>query len=241
MALGNIAGKPGVLSGFTATPIEIFWGSRPPTGSDAYIPGPITVDGTNSGYALNTPYVWLLPAGQLVGKITSSGKYASSVITTLVNAYTSGDTAITLTAAGATELSRRVGSSGTLVISGASSANSGAVTALNVTYSAVNTTTGVVTCTNAAATRVTGSLIGANDGSQTPITVICDIWGVKVVDSANTNRVDVFDAELWAGGGIVDESKILPWPADTVTRAWIKSSIRTNLPGARFKADLING
>ena len=46
---------------------------------------------------------------------------------------------------------------------------------------------------------------------------------------------------LWAGGGIVDPSYIWPsYPTDTSIQAYIKAAIRTNIPEAKFRDDLIN-
>lgn len=239
MPFNAIAGKPGTLTGFGATPIEIFYGSRP-TGPDSFIPGPVTVDGTLSGNALNTPYVWLLQAGLLLGKVTASGKYAASVLGVTTVAYTSGGTSLTVSAATAAELVRRIGSSGSAafnVVGPPTAAGTVAVTA--VTYSAVNTTTGVVTVTSLGVDKVTNSLVTAADGSGTPTTIVCDHWGLKVIDALNTTRADVFDAELYCGKGIVDETKLLNWPADTSTQAWIKAGLRTNFP-AIFRGDIAN-
>lgn len=239
MALNAIAGKPGTLTGFGATPIEIFYGSRP-TGPDSFIPGPVTVDGTLSGNPLNTPYVWLLQAGQLMGKVTATGKYAASVLGVTTVAYTSGGTTLTVSAATAVELARRIGSSGTATFSvvGPPTA-AGTVATTNVTYSAVNQTTGAITVTSLGVDKVIGSLLIPVDGSGTPTTVVCDQWGLKVIDSLNTTRTDVFDAELYCGKGIIDETKLLNWPADTSTQAWAKAGLRTNFP-AIFRGDIAN-
>ena len=103
------------------------------------------VDGTKSRDQGNTDDVLLLRPGLLMGKITSGGKWAPSAFGLTGAAYASG-TSMTLSVAAATELSRRVGASGTFKITGPPVA-SGTVRTQTVTYSAVSTVTGVATIT----------------------------------------------------------------------------------------------
>lgn len=244
MAMSAIAGKPGTQASVTATPIEVFYGSRP-TGPGSFIPGPVTVDGTVSADAGNTPYVWTLRAGHLLGKDTTSGKYESSIIgicggAAIGTAYTSGGTTLTVSAATAVEIVRRIGSSGTFNVIGPPSA-AGTVATTLTTFSAVNTTTGAITVTSLGVNKIAGSFIAGTDGSQTPTTLVCDQYGLKIIDGQNTTRQDVYDAELFAGQGILDETKILPvWPTDTSLQSYIKNSLRTNFPGAVFRGDIVN-
>lgn len=236
MALGNITGKPGVLTSYTATPRELFYNNRLLAN---FIPGPVTVDGTASGNAQNDPYSWLLFAGMPMGRVTSSGKYATSIIGLTTASALSSATSFTVSTAAAKELVRRIGSSGSCKIVSPPSAG-GTVATLSVTYSAVNTSTGVVTCSALSAAVISGAIVAPADGSQTPVTLTCDPYGLKVIDAVNTTRVDVFDAQLWAGGGIVNTGMIVDYPSDTSLIAWLKAAIRTNVPDAKFSDDLIN-
>jgi len=61
-----------------------------------------------------------------------------------------------------------------------------------------------------------------------------------VIDALNSTRLDVFDPELWAGGGIVNTGMIVNYPADPSLKAWLKSSIRTLIADAKFQDDLVN-
>jgi len=108
----------------------------------------VIVDGSKSRDTLNTGYLDTLRAGLLLGKITSGGKYAPAIIGKLADDYdaTADTTTMTVTAATAVELVRRVGASGTFKLTGPPSAG-GTVQTVTVTYSAVNVTTGVVTIT----------------------------------------------------------------------------------------------
>lgn len=103
------------------------------------------IDGTKSRDFTNTSDTKALRPGLLMGKVTSGGKYAPSVLGVTNGAYASG-TSLTLTAASAAELARRVGTSGTFKLTGPTAA-SGVARTLTVTYSAVDTGTGVVTIT----------------------------------------------------------------------------------------------
>jgi hypothetical protein len=118
-----------------------------------YLPGGVILDGTKTRDPDNPDYATLgadalrrLRAGLLVGKVTSSGKYANSVIGVTSGSLAGNGTSITLSVQEAVELNRRVGASGTLTLTGPPVA-SGTAKSLTATYSAVNTTTGVVTIT----------------------------------------------------------------------------------------------
>lgn len=234
----GVTGKPGVQSSFSATPFNIFYDSKD---NAKYIPGPVTIDGTLSADATNTPYTWLLRAGMLVGKVSASGKFATSILGITTGAYTSGGTTLAVSVATAVELARRIGVSGTgtFNVVGPPTA-AGTVAKTPVTYSAVDQTTGNITVTSLGVNKVAGSLIVPADGSETVVTVLTSQWGVKVIDSLNTTRVDVYDGELWAGGGILEPSKLLNWPTDTSLIAYLKAQMRLSIPDAKFRDDLAN-
>lgn len=232
----NITGKPGALTTYVAQPRELFYGPR----NDArFIPGPLTIDGTLSGNATNAPYSWLLFAGMPVGRVTSTGKYATSILGLTTSATAASATTVQTDVNTAAELVRRIGASGTFTLTGPPAAN-GTVASQTVTYSAVNLSTGAITCSATSAAAVSGSFIQPTDGSGTIVTLICDQWGVKVIDGLNTTRLDVFDSELWAGGGIVATGMIVGYPADSSLKAYLKAAIRTAVPDAKFSDDLIN-
>lgn len=115
-------------------------------GGDArYFPGGRIIDASESRDLGNTGNTDVLRAGLLMGKITSSGKYAPSIIGTVASAY-DGGTTLTVSAAVAAEIVRRIGTSGTLVVIGPEAA-AGTVRSLTLTFSAVDTSTGAVTVT----------------------------------------------------------------------------------------------
>lgn len=221
-----VPGMPRIGSDIEATHRKVFEG----VWSESYLPGGEIIDGAESRDPGNTP-IYVLRPGTLMGKITSGGKYAPSVLGTLQSAYTSGGTELTVTAAQATEIVRRVGSSGsgTLKAIGPPSA-AGTVAETSVTYSAVNTTTGVITITDLGVNKVAGTLITAADGSETPITMVPDGYGIRVVDTDGTTDLDVPFAHLPVGGSVID-SQLLPWPADTSVRQWIRDGLSTTSRG----------
>lgn len=103
-------------------------------GSKARDPG-------NSAYSTRA-----LRAGLLVGKITSGGYWANSVLGLSQGALAVGATTINVPVATAVEIVRRIGTSGTFKLTGPPTA-AGVVKTLTVTFSAVNTTTGDITIT----------------------------------------------------------------------------------------------
>jgi hypothetical protein len=117
-------------------------------------PGGGTINGTKSRDPNNTGSVNVLRPGLIMAKNATTGLYAPWAIGSTASAYAGGGTTITIAAAEAVELVRRVGASGTFVLTGPSTAYSAAlpttanaVRQVTVTYSSVNTSTGAITVT----------------------------------------------------------------------------------------------
>lgn len=225
-----ITGTPGVRAIKTASHRIVFKGGVYPD----FLPQGKLINGTKSRDVGNTGNIDVLRAGLLMGKISSTGLYANAIIgpTTAVNA--AGDTTVTVSAAVATEIVRRIGTSGTFTLIGPPAA-SGVVAVQTVTFSAVNTTTGAITVTALGAASISGSLIGDTDGSQTPITLIPDGYGIKVTDVDGTTNVT---AE-WATVPVYAElitANIVNYPSDSSLKAWIKASMN-GLDGGQFIFD----
>ncbi len=223
--ISPVTGLPGLRARQSATHGIIFR-----QGTPYFLAGGKLIDGAASRDPGNTP-IWVLRPGLLMGKITATGLYAPSIIGVITGAYTSGGTTLTVTAAQAAEIARRVGSSGTATLNaiGPPTAN-GTLATTAVTYSAVNTTTGVITVTSLGVNKVAGTLLTAADGSQTPITMIPDGYGTKVVDDALLSVTVPFEEVPIAG--VILSSLLLPvWPSDTSIQAWIRTSLSTASAG----------
>jgi hypothetical protein len=104
------------------------------------------IDVAKSRDPFNTPAIDTLGPGLMMGQVGSYGNWAPSFFGKSTGAITGTSTTLTLSAAQATELVRRVGTSGTFKLLGSKTANTGA-RQLTVTFSAVDTTTGAVTIT----------------------------------------------------------------------------------------------
>jgi len=198
-------------------------------------PGGKIIDGSLSRDPGNTGDVDVLRAGVLMGKVTTGGKYAPSIIGPTTSAWTAAETRIKVGTGAATEVSRRIGSSGTFKICGPPAA-AGTVDTSAVTFSAVDTSTGYITVTALGTTFITGSFIQPDDGSETPKTFIMEETGVKVTseDSANAN----IQFRLMPIAGILDASQLIDWPTDTSLIAQIKTWLRTDSLGFVFDDDM---
>lgn len=189
----------------------------------------VVVDGTKTrdpGNSADSTLV--IRPGTLMGKVTSGGKYANSVIGVTTGAYTSGGTTLTVSAAQAAELARRVGASGTFKLVGPATAG-GSNNTTTVTYSAVNTSNGQITITDIGANRIAGCLVCPSDGSETPLTLVPDGYGLVIPD-------DSADVEwpLVPIGGVIDQAQILPaWPSDATLRTYIRTSL-SSVSGGKF-------
>ena len=205
---------PGIEDGRSFSYRKIFRG-----GTITEFPSGVVVDGSKCRDYGNTGDTDTLRAGNTMGKVTASGKYATSLFAVSTAAYTSGETAITISAAAAVELLRRNGASedATLVVVGPPTA-AGTVAEISTTLSAINTTTGVLTITDLAANVVAGAFVMIVDGSESPLGLIFKPAGLKVTDS-DLDSIDVNDS--LAIGGIIDSSQIINWPSDTSLQAWV--------------------
>jgi hypothetical protein len=75
---------------------------------------------------------------------------------------------------------------------------------------------------------VSGSLIQPTDGSESPITIIPDGYGIKIPsDSADV------DWPLVPIGAVINFAQTLPLVTDTSLKAWLKQSL-SSLAGGKF-------
>jgi hypothetical protein len=231
----NITGKPGIRAAVESLPREVFYSGRENAG---FLLGPLTIDGTASGNALNVPS-HLLQAGMVFGRNTPSQKWESSIIGLTTVAYVDGALTITVSPATAAELVRRIGNAGTFQLIGPAVADTGPIVETAVAYTAVVVATGVITVPDLNVNKVAGAIIAPNNTARTPVSVMCDVDGLKLVDQDGVTRVDVYGTQLWAGGGVINTAMILNYPADLALRAWLKAAIRVVSPAAMFSDDFV--
>jgi hypothetical protein len=227
-------GKPGVVGNYTATPREVFYSGR---ARAQFVAEPVTVDGTLTSCPFNAPYVFQILAGTLMGRVTATKKFANSVLGLSSQALTATATTLQTDVNTAAEIVRRLGTSGTLKLT-APPAAGGTVVTQAVTYSAVNLSTGAVTITATGTAAVSGALIQPADGSETILTLVCDVYGIKVTDQINVNRVDVFDPQLLLAGGTINSQMIVNYPADPSLTAYVKQAIKAFAGGVTFSDDV---
>ena len=214
----QVAGLPGVRSDRTATPRIVV------ISSGVYLPAGKIIDASNARDPLNTGDLDVLRAGLVMGKITASGLYAPSILGVLASAYTGVGTTVTsmtVSAATAVEIVRRLGAAATFKLTGPPSA-AGTVATTTVTYSAVNVTTGVITVTDPNVNAIAGSYIQPTDGSESPLCLIGDGYGIKVTDIDSADVDCPFPNALI--GGIIDASQIVNYPSDTSLLTWLKTT-----------------
>jgi|ERR1700722_12456670 len=227
-------GKPGVLLNLTAQPREVFYSGRERA---QFVAAPITVDGNLTCCPFNAPYTFQILGGTLMGRVTATKKYANSVLGLTSSATTSGATTVQTDVNTAAEVLRRIGASGTFKLTGPPTSG-GTVATQVVTYSAVNTSTGAITCTATSAAAVSASLVQPTDGSESILTMVADLYGIKVTDQTNVNRVDVFDPRLLLGGGTINSQMIVNYPADTSLQAYVKAAVKAFASNVTFSDDI---
>lgn len=213
----------GYLSLETANRFVILGGAQ-------YLPANLAfISGAHSRDPGNTPVV-VLRAGLLMGRRTSDGLWAPTVIGPLTVAGTSAGTTLTLSTAAATEVLRRIEVGGDLTVIGPPTAG-GVVASLTATVDAVDTSTGVVTLDAAlGADAIAGSFVCAADGSETPKSFITTGNGVRVVTQLTDESVDRPYSFLPVAG-VVDFSQLIPSPTDASLIAWVRDNLSTAAGG----------
>lgn len=204
-----------------------------------YLPGGRMIDGSQSRDVTHTGDTDILRAGLLMGKVGATGLFAPATIGALSEAYdsTAGPTGLSVTAAVATEVQRRLGgTTGDIVVIGPPSAG-GQVRVAPITLTGISIVDddGTLLCADAGRNFVAGSLIGIDDGSYLPVGVLDAPWGVKATD-LDGNDADAPLASLLVGG-VVDTSQLIGWPTDTSLQCWLRAQLREHAPGLIFADD----
>lgn len=213
-----IPGLPGVRAARVSTPRNVFRQA-----SLDFLGGGRAIDGANSRDPGNGTDTNVLRAGLLMGKITSSGLYAPALLDVLGVAAAAGATSLTISAAGAAELIRRVGTTGTFKLTGPAVAG-GPIQQETVTYSVVVASTGVITCTAIVNGYIIGSFVQPTDGSQTITSFMPDGFGTLVTDVDNNNITVQYP--LLPISGVIQSTQLLPvWPSDSALQQRIVSQL----------------
>ena len=223
----------------------------------SFKPGYATISGADCRDAGNAD-VHVLRAGYMISKDTVRTKggvadqgddqFKGTCLGFTTANYTSGGTSLTVSAATATELNRRYGSSGEneFYVVGDTDLGSGdeetAVAFIAATHSAVNTTTGVITVTTLGADFSTGSMIiaseavlnAAND-QLTETYLIYDRYGIRVTNDSDASMDVELAYRLIAGQ--VNTAMIVDYPTNPGLRRWLKDELRDSKIGLSFSDD----
>ena len=244
-----IIGLPGQRAPQTASPRIVFFSA-----DRSWLPGGRFIDGTKSRDTNNTPEIDRLQAGLLMGKVTASGYYANWSIDQLTVNYTSG-TSMTISAAGATELVRRVGSTGTFVVTGPP-VTGYTTRQTTVTYSAVNTSTGVITMTaptganevqqisfNGASTA-TGLVLTVPKPDGTTVNTAAITWSATpatyITNINNAIDTALGSVGLWVASGAAPSSDITLTAASTYANQAIPTLFAVaTLPAGSLSAAVV--
>lgn len=212
----------GIYARGQMTPRNIFVG-----GQIEMVPTFSVMDGSKSRDPDNSDDVTILRAGLIIGKVTASGKYAPSIIglTQAAATASTGTVTLSLTAAAATEVARRVGATGTLTLIGGTT-GTGTVALQTVTFNSVtvNGTSSSVLLASLAADVASKSVVADTDGSQAPLTVLAHEYGLPVTDMSGTS----IDQPLvkWLREADFVATKIINLTeSNTSVQAWLKGQL----------------
>lgn len=196
--------------------------------SRRYATSLLIIDGTLSRDIGETP-TSLVRAGNLLGKVTTGGKYRPSVIGVTPAISSATVTSLTVSAAVATEMARLIALAGTTVsvaIVGPPTA-AGTVASTTIPVTAASGTTLTITST-AVPAYVVNSLIVPTDGSQIPLTVLEDAAGKDFADTAGAS-IDQFLNRYLIGADLLASAILCGGVAlsalDASTQAYIKRQL----------------
>lgn len=230
MATGIIPniGRPGIGSSISVQKLNV---AR--AGSEEFLPGGGTIEGSKTRDPGNSASSTLsLRPGLLMGRITASGYWANSIIGATAAAYTSGDLTVTVSAASAAELVRRVGASGTFKLVGPATAG-GSNNTTTVTYSSVNTTTGVITVSDIGANRIAGCFVCPSDGSETILSYVPTGYNLPLPGgAADADNADVNFPRIPIAA-VIESENLIDWPSDSTLKAYVRTSLST-ASGGKF-------
>lgn len=217
------------------------------------LPGGKFIDGSQARDPDNTITSVELRPGLILGKINStasgattvptSGMYAASVIGALTAAITNATTQTTgtITAAQGTELIRRLGTAGTLVLTGPPTAGGTTLQTSNVyTNVVVGATTAVITWAAPSIAFVAGTWVGANDGSATPFTVLENGgFNLRATDGFTGSNISAPLTRIPITNKPYLTANIINYPtsANTGLISYLKTKLRIPVPGAEFDDD----
>lgn len=200
-------------------------------GACGFFPRGGYIDTAKTRDITNTLAPLLLSPGLLMGKITATGYWANSILGVSQSSYTSGGTSLTVTAAQAVEIARRVGTSGSLIFVGPPTAN-GTAAVVTQNFSAINTGTGVITITSLGVNMVAGSFVLPTDGSGVPLSIIEDGYG-HTMGTSTDNLPTLSEWPRIPVEGMIEVGQVVNYPTDTGLMAWIRESMNRS-GGGRF-------
>lgn len=226
-----ILGMPGVKDDRAATSRKVLIG-----GPAVYLPGGRQIDGSESRDPLHTGYIDTLRAGMLIGRKTATQRYAPSIIGVTNLAYADGQTVIQCSLATATEVVRRIGATGDLVLTGPAVAGGNlqchTIAYTDVTYAGAASE---ITIPDQQTAFVAGAFIGATDGSAVPVGILGAQYGTRVTDP-DGNDIDVPMPFLYVGG-MVDTGLIVNYPTELSLIKHIKDQLNHVGVGWLFSDD----
>lgn len=169
------------------------------------------VDGT---YALTPAFAWSATDATLLSNLQTALDTATGVTNGIV---------ATAIAATDTDLGFVLTYSGT-----GYAGNTWALAEVHTLFTS-NTGANVVRTTTGVDGRfVTASLIQPTDGSEAPLSVIPDGYGIQIPSDSSDA-----DWPLIPIAGVIDFAQLLPLAADTSLKAWVRSQL-SSVPGGKF-------
>ena len=224
MSNNAIGGLPGVGNTRTHTPRTV---RRNADGLRYVVGHSIIGDCRDPG---NTGDINVLRPGLLMGRESAATKkFLPSIIGVSTAAIIATATEIVVSAAQATEIVRRNGATGNVVITGPEVIDTAPVNQETLAYSAINTTTGAITIAATTYAYVEGSSVGVDDGSADPVALVDDNDFIKVTDADENSQDQNFPRPLI--GGYLDSDQIIDLPADVVMKADVVSKLNASGQG----------
>ncbi len=213
----------------------------------AYIPGTKIIHGSGSRDLGNSGQTPVLRPGMVMGRNSTTKKWAPAYCTDATAAITSGALSIGVGTVGVAEILRRVGASGDLMVVGPSGtvAWGSLEHASAVHFTSLSGNLVVLSADGALRDFAVLSLIGVADGTYIPRAILPDGTGIKVTSGdITTNNIDTPVAKLLVGG-MIDESQLITHQGHTTefgggntqVKDYVKGTLRKYGLGYVFDGD----
>lgn len=205
-------------------------------GTAEYLPGTTDLIDSRLSRDIGHADALTLRPGLMLGRTAATRKLRPSIIGTLTEAHTAG-TSLDVPIDLAAELARLFAhGEADFTLIGPATAG-GTIVTTPVTITAIDPEGTLTLSSTTGTNRIAGSFIAPADGAQTPVTFVPDGDGIRLADEAG--QVEDAPVPRFPISGVIDSSRLIPWPDDSALRQWLVLELAASGKGGFIFTHLI--